>query len=72
MKINQFKEFNETIKTANEKDPVWYAGYLFLNLTDKQMKVTIESLKENPHCKLINTDLRKAIQTPSGLKIIID
>lgn len=72
MKINQFKEFNETIKTANEKDPVWYAGYLFLNLTDKQMKVTIESLKENPYCKLIITDCRKSIQTPSGLQIIID
>ena len=37
MKRTEFKNLIEYIKTASNDDPIWWEGYLFLALTEKQL-----------------------------------
>ena len=38
MKRDLFKRFKEAVKQADASDSIWYMGYLWLDLTDKQFK----------------------------------
>lgn len=37
MKRSEFLRFKETVMVATKDDPVWWAGYLWLNLTNRQI-----------------------------------
>lgn len=36
MTTKDFKAFKEVITEADKKDPIWWAGYHWINLTQKQ------------------------------------
>lgn len=36
MKRSDFGKFKEVIKNADNNDPIWWAGYLWLDLTENQ------------------------------------
>lgn len=36
MKANEFKSFLTIIEKANKNNPIWSAGYAFMNLTPRQ------------------------------------
>ena len=38
MKIDRFKQMMNVIETREDNDPIWWSGYLFLDLTEKQCK----------------------------------
>lgn len=44
MKRVDFGKFKEVISTARNNDPIWWAGYLWINLTEKQSNEVIEIL----------------------------
>ena len=45
MKTKDFKAFKEVIADADEKHPIWWAGYLWIDLTAKQGAQAYEILK---------------------------
>lgn len=66
MKANQFKVFHEAVATANKNSDVWYAGYLWLDLTDKQAD-KISNILWSKNC--VDVDLKKGwFIFPNGLK----
>lgn len=36
MKVSVYKKFKNRVVLASENDPIWYAGFYFINLTSKQ------------------------------------
>lgn len=75
MKRDLFKRFKETVKQADASDPIWNMGYLWLDLTNKQVKtIAFEVLPTNPNIE-VTIDLYDGVykyKLPSGLVIIID
>lgn len=45
MKASDFKAFKNVISYADDKHPIWWAGYLWINLTAKQGEVAYSILK---------------------------
>lgn len=73
MRNDYFKGFIDEVKTASTKDPIWYQGYLWIDLTKKQAYKTIEVLKTRNDCKIVTLNNGKlAIETPSGLAIYLE
>lgn len=66
MKRADFGKFKEVISTARNNDPIWWAGYLWINLTEKQSNEVIEILTSRGFRTSANE-----IVIPSGLKFII-
>lgn len=70
MTNSEYKNFKEYVTTADEKDPVWWAGYMWINLTKRQAKDIISVLENKSFVK--ETTLRNgrlALEIPSGLAI---
>lgn len=44
MERKMFKHFRERITAANFDDPVWWEGYLFINLTEKQNNEIVKTM----------------------------
>lgn len=68
MKTAQFKNFYNAVMRADENHPVWWMGYLWLDLTEKQAKKICQSLAINPHVK-VTVNLREGqteYKMPSG------
>lgn len=68
MKQSQFKNFYNAVLTADEKHPVWWMGYLWLDLTERQAKKICSALAPNPAVK-VNINLRESrteYTMPSG------
>lgn len=61
------------VRNAGEKDTIWYCGYLWLTLTDKQIDKIAEILDSASQCRKFiveNVALeRKVIETPAGMKL---
>lgn len=66
MKVKEFKMFMERVQEANEHDPIWWAGYLWINLTDRQGKQMIDLLKVHP--SVIRTG-DNSYRIPSGFEL---
>lgn len=69
MKRTVFTRFYEAVRTAGNNDPVWYAGYLWIDLTEKQSERirTALAVNENVH---VSIDLGKGVTSyrlPCGL-----
>ena len=69
MKNEEYKRFKETVKEADEKNPIWWAGFLWINLTKRQARDIIEILKEQPFIKDVEVNGIEAYEIPSGLAI---
>ena len=72
MKNDRFKDFLEYVGSASKTDPIWWAGYLWIDLTKRQATKTIEVLKNRPDCKLDVVNGRDVLKIPSGLAIYIE
>lgn len=65
MKRSEFATFKKIISTCDNKHPIWYMGYLWIDLTVKQLN-TIYDILVNRGCE-INED--GYVLTPSGFGI---
>ena len=66
MKRNDFKAFKAQVEEANEHSPIWWAGFLWINMTDKQGAEMVELLKVHP--SVIRTG-NNTYRTPSGFEL---
>ena len=72
MKTSQFKTFIKTLETADEQNDIWWAGYLWMDLTQKQIWKAEEILWSLEKSDIIKTDLANGwFIFPSGLKLKI-
>lgn len=75
MKRDLFKRFKETVKQADASDPIWYMGYLWLDLTDKQFKDLAYSVLSTHKDVEVTIDIRESkykYRFPNGLVLSID
>ena len=72
MKRDLFNRFKKTVKEADANSPIWNMGYLWLDLTDKQVKtLAYEVLSVHPHIE-VTIDLREGVykyRLPNGLVV---
>jgi len=66
MKRSDFSKFKEVISNARNDDPIWWAGYLWINLTEKQSNEVIKILTSRGFRTSANE-----ITIPSGIKFTI-
>lgn len=73
MKNSTFKLFKETIAKADTTDPIWYCGYLWIDLTQKQA-IEIVSILEKRHFPMRWNERMNwtEIVIPSGMGIALD
>ena len=69
MTNRKFKTMKDVLTTAGSHDPVWWAGYLFLELTDKQIDILTDLFASgvNPAVKMCERNGRYGALLPSGL-----
>ena len=72
MKQSTFKNFIAAVKESKSNDPVWYAGYLWLNLTERQVKKTIDALIIRGDCPVEKRNGKYCIVIPSGIALEIN
>ena len=73
MKRNDFNKFLEIISNANDKHPIWYCGYLFMDLTTIQHKRLWNTLNDlgYPHETVTNLmGTFDGIKIPSGIVLL--
>jgi hypothetical protein len=71
MNAYSFRQFSQVIATAPESDPIWWAGWLWLDLTATQVEKAGEILRNRPFITAsAEADGRKAYRLPSGLQLI--
>ena len=71
MKRTLFKGLYEKVATAGKSDPVWWAGYLWIDMTEKQTAAIYEALSVNPSVE-IAIDLgtgTTSYRLPSGIEM---
>ena len=66
MKRSDFIKFKEVISIARSDDPIWWAGYFWINLTEKQSNEVIKILT----LRGFRTEDNEIV-LPSGMKFII-
>ena len=73
MKSKEFKSFIKIVKTADTNNPIWHAGFAFMNLTPRQHAKVWDTLNErgfehitmeNFYCKF------DGIVIPTGLVLL--
>lgn len=67
MKQSNFKLFLEEIKTAQPGDTIWCCGYLFMDLTERQYKLTVEALESRPFIEHVIKFGHECLVLPNGL-----
>lgn len=73
MKTSDFKRFKEIVSNAELNDPIWHAGFLWIDLTKKQGAEIISILRESPICEVKKDRLnRLCVFIPSGLGLVIE
>ena len=65
MKTGDFKRFIKQVQEANQYSPIWWAGFLWLDMTEKQSDEMIKLLRVHPSIER-NTD---SFKLPSGLEL---
>lgn len=63
MKRDEFKLFLDRVSVADSEDFIWWAGYLWLDLTYKQALRVLEVLRDHPCVERVP----EGYQTPSGM-----
>ena len=71
MKNSKFKVMKDVLMTASVNDPVWYAGYLFNELTEKQMDslITLFENSDNSSVEMCTRNGYYGALLPSGIFI---
>ena len=73
MKNRDFTSLCEYVKNADKNDPIWYAGYLWIDLTEKQIDKIIGIADSEKACfkRTIHSVLfdREVLVTPSGMEL---
>lgn len=63
MKTAAFNNFRDYVTKADDKDPIWWAGYMWIDLTGKQCRTMYEILK------LKGMERGDKVVMPSGLSL---
>lgn len=71
MKNTNFKAFLAAVKTEADNAPVWYAGYLFLDLTPRQHAKTCDALLARGCAVTVDAIGRRWVHTPSGFGLLL-
>lgn len=71
MKNTNFKTFLAAVKTEPDNAPVWYAGYLFLDLTPRQHAKTCDALLARGCAVTVDAIGRRWVHTPVGLGLLL-
>lgn len=73
MRNRDFTYLCERVKDADKNDPIWYAGYLWIDLTEKQIDKIVDLIKvgKNSISRTVGNVVfeRKVVETPSGMKL---
>lgn len=70
MKNSEYKKFKEAVSLAEERDPIWWAGFLWIDLTKRQAKEIVKVLARKPFIKeAVTLNGHEALETPAGLQI---
>lgn len=71
MKREQFKGFKDMVAKADSKSDIWYAGYLWLDLTAYQTRQIAKVLAVHPDVQttLSLKDGEARYRFPSGIEI---
>lgn len=69
MKNSEYVTFRNKVIRANENDPIWHMGFLWINLTKKQATDILLYLNRKEFIKHIEINGKPAIEIPSGLAI---
>ena len=70
MKATEFKSFKELCATADEKHPIWWAGFAWINLTKRQIATCVPILL-NRGFPIQEVPLGKVVMLPSGIGVFI-
>lgn len=73
MRNDKFKQLMEYIKSAPEKDPIWYAGFAFMSLTPKQHERVYETCCERGFKVVVRYNQFngfEGVELPSGLVLL--
>lgn len=71
MKTNQFKVFHAEVMKADKTNDVWWAGYLWMDLTKRQAEIISDTLWIKAS-SCVKTDLENGwFIFPNGLKFRI-
>ena len=71
MKKQEFTKFLEDIEQADDKNPIWYMGYLFLDLTPKQVTKLQDKLVSKLGFRYVPQTEHYEIVLPSGLGLLL-
>lgn len=73
MKNTDYKRFKEMIRTTPNSDywPIWFAGYLWLDLTKRQCAEVVDILVKRGF-PVVDGCRGKMVQIPSGFGIFLD
>ena len=69
MKNSEYVRFKNEVVNADEKHPIWWMGYLWINLTKKQGTDIVGYLNKKSFVKSIEINGKPALEIPSGLAI---
>lgn len=72
MRAREFKQFKEIISTCKDDDPIWWAGYLFIDLTEKQFRETREILRERYGVVIDHMGKPAVMTPPSGFCLRVE
>lgn len=71
MKRNDFVRFKETLSTAGVEHPIWNMGFMWLDLTEKQLYEIVAICSQHPECRKEVVNGRDCIVTPTGIAMYI-
>ena len=71
MKVAEFKRFKELCATVDEKHPIWWSGFAWINLTKRQIDCCIPILL-NRGFPVQEVPLGKIVRLPSGIGVFIE
>lgn len=70
MNNTEFRALLNIVALADEQSEVWWAGYLFMNMTKAQLHRLMDYLEVRPFIKRVKTITNKdALMLPSGICI---
>lgn len=73
MRNRDFNSLCEYVKNADKNDPIWYAGYLWIDLTEKQIDKIVDIIQvgKTSICRTVGNVAfeRDVVETPSEMKL---